>query len=367
MKKTTLMSNKRNKNLAKMAVLMAASLSVTLWSCKDEQVLPPESGDLQTKVLNDYSQIVCLKTYETLAGKTTQLHLDIQAFVNTPSDNLLNTCRSDWKNAREVWENSEAWLFGPVATNEIDPRIDTWPVDFVRLDSVLNSNSVFSNAYINSLEESLKGFHPIEYLLFGLNSNKKASDFTQREKEYLLALSENLKDLTTELRTAWDPQGGNYIHELLNAGSSTGFPTKKSAYEEMVNAMIGICDEVGNGKIGEVLTNLDSMGEESPFAKNSITDFRNNILGVKYAYLSIIGNSDGKGIEDIVREKNLSLDGKIKQKIDAAIVALNNITDPFGRAIHTQPIQVQNAVDAINVLKNELEDGLLPFIQLNIK
>ena len=72
MKKTILTSNKHKQNLAKMAVLMAASLSMTLWSCKDEQVLPPESADLQTNVLKDYSQIVCLKTYETLAGKTNQ-------------------------------------------------------------------------------------------------------------------------------------------------------------------------------------------------------------------------------------------------------------------------------------------------------
>ena len=40
---------------------------------------------------------------------------------------------------------------------------------------------------------------------------------------------------------------------------------------------------------------------------------------------------------------------------------------PFGEAIHLQPIQVQNAIDAINALKNEMETNLLPLIQLHIK
>jgi len=50
----------------------------------------------------------------------------------------------------------------------------------------------------------------------------------------------------------------------------------------MVNAMAGICGEVGDGKMGEVL--LDVNGEESPYSKNSLTDFTNNMQGVLNAY-----------------------------------------------------------------------------------
>jgi len=51
------------------------------------------------------------------------------------------------------------------------------------------------------------------------------------------------------------------------------------------------------------------------------------------------------------------------QKIDAAITALGNITVPFGTAITTQTVQVQNAMTAINDLQSTLEDKLLPFVQ----
>jgi len=131
--------------------------------------------------------------------------------------------------------------------------------------------------------------------------------------------------------------------------------------------MIGICDEVANGKIDEVLTTLDSTKEESPFANNSIKDFTYNIIGVQESYFCKYGNKDGKGLEDFVRKYNLSLDGAIKQKMNAAIGALNNITVPFGQAIYTQPLQVQAAINGINALKTELETNLLPLVRLHIK
>lgn len=351
----------------KKLLILAASAIFILQACKKE--VPPSASpaDVQAKVLNDLSAEIYLYSYASLETRTSKLLSDVQLFIANPDDTKLDICKQDWKSSREVWENSEAWLFGPVSTESIDPRIDTWPVDFVRLDSILNSSNTLTASYINNLEESLKGFHPIEYLLFGLNGKKKASEFTDRQKEYLLALCQNLNALTTELHTSWNTSGGDYTNEVVNAGKTVAYPTKLSAYEEIVNSMIGICDEVANGKIGEVFTNLDSMGEESPFAKNSMVDFTNNIRGVKNVYLGTFDNKDVYGLEDFVRSHNLSLDGRIKQKADIALAALAQVTDPFGKAIFTQPIQVQAAIDAINALKTELEEGLLPLVQLQVK
>lgn len=334
-------------------------------SCKSNEAEGPIEN-YQQVILNELSHNLYLNSYATLKTRSETLFNDIQSFTVSPSDAGLSLCRADWKATREVWENSEAWLFGPVSTESIDPRIDTWPVDFIRLDSVLNSSATFSDAYINSLEESLKGFHPMEYLLFGKNGNKTVAEFDARQLAYLLALSHNLKQLCSDLHTAWSPQGEKYVDELTLTGPLKLYPNKLSAYEEITNAMIGICDEVANGKINDVFVNLDSMGEESPFAKNSITDFTNNIKGVQMVYLGT--NSTGTtGLVEFVRTFNLSLDARIKQKLNTAISALGQITDPFGKAIFTQPIQVQNAIDAINDLKTELETGLLPLVQLHVK
>jgi uncharacterized iron-regulated protein len=199
-----------------------------------------------------------------------------------------------------------------------------------------------------------------------VNGNKTASQLTARELEYLVALTDNLNTLTSSLAGYWNPAAaGNFHAEFNAAGSgSTVYATRRSLYEEMVNAMAGICDEVANGKISEPFVLQDPSLEESPFAFNSMTDFTNNIRGVKNMYLGVY-TTDGKGLEDLVRAHNLSLDQTIKQKIDAAIATLNTVTVPFGQAITTQQVQVQNCINAINDLKTTLENDLLPFVQLH--
>lgn len=126
--------------------------------------------------------------------------------------------------------------------------------------------------------------------------------------------------------------------------------------------MGGICDEVANGKMKDPFEAQDPQLEESPFAQNSITDFTNNIKGIMDIYQGKF-TEDGKGIEDLVRTYNLSLDNDIKTKHGTAVAALQAITVPFGQAILTQQTQVQTAMDKINELAETLADNLKPFVQ----
>lgn len=135
--------------------------------------------------------------------------------------------------------------------------------------------------------------------------------------------------------------------------------------EEIVNAMAGICDEVANGKIGETFTAADPTLEESPFSNNSLADFKNNIKGVEMVYYAQF-NADGTGMDDFLKNNNLTLHNKIVNQLNNALAAFNGITVPFGQAITAQPTQVQNLIDKINDLKVTLEDELLPFIQTTV-
>ena len=63
---------------------------------------------------------------------------------------------------------------------------------------------------------------------------------------------------------------------------------------------------------------------------------------------------------------DLQLDGTIKQRIAAAIAALGTITVPFGQAIIEQPVQVHQAIDAINALSQTLDNDLLPLVQQQV-
>ncbi|MBL0744083.1 imelysin family protein [Chryseolinea lacunae] len=350
-------------------LLLSGAVVVSLANCSSDESTPAVNTELNAQVLTEFSTNLPQTVYGSLASKTSTLYDQVVALsTDGATDAELNAARTTWKQAREAWEQSEAFLFGPVSTEDIDPRIDTWPVNFQDLDAQLASENEFTEAYIDDLDDALKGFHPIEYLIFGENGDKAADELSARDLEYLTGLAKNLKTLTADLNASWQPSTSNsYYTAFVNAGNGSAvYPTQLSAYEELVNAMVGICEEVSDGKIKEPFVAKDPSLEESPFAKNSIIDFTNNIKGVQAVYLGKY-TADGKGLEDVVRAHNLQLDSDLKLKMASAIAALDNIKVPFGEAIIDKPLQVQAAIDAIAELKEILDQQLLPFVQQHAK
>jgi len=352
----------------KIILLFTSILSLGLTSCNKKEKEKAEGeanfNNLKQEVLANLASNVIYATYSDLEQKSQSLFQVLSDFNNSNSEADLTACRNAWKEVRAAWEKSEGFLFGPVSIDNIDPRLDTWPIDFARIDSVISTNEVLTESYVNNLEESLKGFHPLEFILWGSQGNKSLAEFTPREKELMMALASNLKQLCSNVKNGWSPGASSSYHtHLTTAGTGSNvYATERAAYDEIIDAMIGICDEVANGKIAEPFNTQDAMLEESPFAKNSITDFVNNMKSVQNVYL---GNysTDGKGIEDVIKSKNLAMDGRVKSKINAAIQSLQNISIPFGEAIISQRTQVQNSINVINDLKSYLEDSVKPFMQ----
>lgn len=348
------------------------ALTLILSSCEKDKD-PEPSGtelsnpELQNKILNDFAYNIALATYVEMESKMNIFYLSCVQFDSTLSQQDLISARNAWKNVRSVWEQSEAFLFGPVSTDNIDPGIDTWPIDHNSLDSLFQTSVAFTQGFMNSLDDGLKGYHPAEFILWGVNGNKVPADFTSRERVYLIALVTDLNVKATFLRASWDPATtNNYSLQIINAGQSGSvYPSQRSVFEEIVNAMIGICDEVSNGKIYEPFAALDPSLEESPYSMNSLIDFRNNLQGVKNVYFGDF-LSNGNGLNDFMSKNNLSIHSKISNQIENALNSFNGITAPFNEAIISQRPQVQNVINQINTLKLNLEDELLPFIQQTI-
>lgn len=350
--------------LFRKALWLALPAVMITASCKKDKKEGTDTDELKTQILAEVSANVCTASYEDMFAKANALQTSVNTLTTTPNDANLTTARNAWKSMRVTWEQSEAWLFGPVEADNIDPRIDTWPVDFTQLDQILNGSDNLTEAYVDQLDDALKGFHPIEYILWGVNGNRTAASLTAREKQYLLSLTQNLVKLSGSAKDSWT---NGYKAQLATAGKgSTEFSTQQAAYLQLTDAMSGICEEVANAKMKEPYDNQDPTKEESPFAKNSVTDFTNNIKGVMAMYQGKF-TTDGKGIEDLVRVSNLSLDGEIKSKYDAAISALGAFSKPFGEAIISEPTKVQNAMTKVNELEEVLSGKLKSFIQQQVK
>jgi predicted lipoprotein len=337
-------------------------------SCrKPKTVNTISSQNINQEVLNSIATNVVWGSFSNLQSKANLYYNDVVAFNTNPTDNNLSACKTSWKNMRQVWEQCEAFLYGPVSTEQFDPKTDTWPVNYTDMDTLLNSNYHLTADSIDMLDDALKGYHPMEYMLWGKTSNKKAIDFTVREKQYLMALAQNYKSNVDGLAAAYNITSSNsFLANMYNAGKSGSiYPTKKAAYLEMINALAGICDEVANGKIEEPFINQDASLEESPYSQNSLTDFKNNIQGVYNVYNGVY-TTDGMGLSDIVKQKNISLDNKIQSEISTAIGSIQAIQGNFGTAIFTQQNQIINAQQAINNLKNTLENELTTLVNQQI-
>lgn len=93
--------------------------------------------------------------------------------------------------------------------------------------------------------------------------------------------------------------------------------------EELMGGVIGIADEVGNGKMGDPmgadLAHADTTLVESQFSWNSTMDFYNNILSIKNVW-------DG-GLKEIAEASQASQAATITTEIDEALALLVAISD----------------------------------------
>ena len=80
-------------------------------------------------IINQYVDAVVLPTYSDLKTKNSALYDAVVAFGNNPSNAGFSKICEAWLTAREPWESSEAFLFGPVADYGLDPNMDSWPLD----------------------------------------------------------------------------------------------------------------------------------------------------------------------------------------------------------------------------------------------
>lgn len=124
-------------------------------------------------VVSGFVYKVVLPTYKDLKEKNTALCAAVQNFYNSPSDATFEAACDAWLVARMPWEQSEAFLFGPVDILGLDPNMDSWPLDQVAIVNILNSGNFDdlnwedgdSEDEITASQE-VRGFHTLEFLLF---------------------------------------------------------------------------------------------------------------------------------------------------------------------------------------------------------
>lgn len=325
-------------------------------------------------------------TYEAMADAAILLYdkcTDIQAkyAAGTLTENDIEQAGNYWKASRKSWELSEAFLFGPAAQHNIDPHIDSWPLDKNAMDVALND---IRNGKEWSIDNNggygLIGFHSVEYILFELTSDGNQSrphdpaTYTPEILEFLVTVTEDLRNQCILLEACWKGMDNiskekqdileeaeldyaeEYGWEMINAGiGGSRFKTYQSVAEEIIQGCIDIIDEVGNTKIGKphgAASEEDRNYIESPYSLNSVEDFQDNIRSVQNSY---IGSKSGDAsISDYVKSIDPKLDNDVRTAMENTITVIGRIPEPFTKT--ARGTEAAAAIDACNDLNDLMEE-----------
>ena len=258
------------KNLMKMALLFASALVInfSFTACDDDDDDDggsssssnlTEQEEFMQEITEQYLDDVVYETYEDLANSTTTLYTKItslktkiQAGTTITQSEIDDIC-DNYKEARNYWEESEAFLYGAATDYNIDPHIDTWPLDIETIRDVMASETNISkldqddNDAIEYANEALNvdgqlGFHGLEFIFFRDGESRDVSFFNNNEVEsyedyftgysitaeeeiiYAKAVAADLRDRTYQLEVAWagDDAVSSHISRIEECQSEWG-------------------------------------------------------------------------------------------------------------------------------------------------
>ena len=269
-------------------------------------------------VLSGLVSNVIVPTYTKLADDVEDLEKTLNGLtVSTITQTQINKACEDFKSARENWERSEAFLMGAASDFDIDPTIDSWPLNRSLLLSYFQGGMK-----PEMLEDAtILGFHALEFILFRNGQPRKVAEFQgndtyknfekitgAQELKYAQTISTLLKQRCFQLQVAWEGEknasrvsvvkaagldytteaGLSYGDNLILAGqenSKSTFTSLEDAIAQVLSddegSCVGIANEVGTAKIANPFTAGDISYVESPYSYNSITDFQDNIRSIR--------------------------------------------------------------------------------------
>lgn len=393
------------KKIFKFALLFAATCMMTMGmtACssdddKNDTVdVTKEQNDAIEALTKQYLSDVVYPTYTNLANESESLFNKISALKSklkagtAVSQSEIDDICTSYKNARKYWEQSEAFLYGAASDFEIDPHIDTWPLDVPTLGEDLADDAKIARLDAadgieyarTSLTAENLGFHGIEFIFFRDGNNRSAAFFNNDEKEtdsditakgevtgreeviFATAVAGDLRDKCFQLEVAWNANasaahksrvtecakssddfetkvsknGLTYGENLtaVNDGNSTYNSWKKVVEEILVGGCSNICAEVADQKMGQAYRAATGTGDaeddpnyiESPYSHNSFTDFYGNIMSIQNAlYNNVEGTSaTDSSVMSYLKKYNATEAATLQAKLTAALEALKACQD----------------------------------------
>ncbi|MEM8593328.1 MAG: imelysin family protein [Pseudomonadota bacterium] len=325
------------------------------------------------------------------------LKTKIDTFVASPTEETLESAREAYKDMRVAYQQSEIFRWdeesgvagegtgaddgkGVVSVDSWEGQVNAWPLDEAAIDGIISSSAEISKGYliaqngIGGDANVTTGIHAIEYLLWGLDTNKvgkgtgerPATDYDKvncsvghcaRRGEYLSTAAALLVSDLDAMANEWT--------EMAQATSGTlanNFINSSKALDYVVTAMQQMSGpELAGARMS---VNLDSAGQEEDhdcFSDLSHVAIYHNFQGIKAVfsgdYLGATPKS-GAGINDLVSRKSSTTSSDLNKAFDAIEGNMKIVFDAGEsgtRFDHVSALGKGNAVfDAATQVVNDL-------------
>lgn len=366
-----------------MACGLTAVMACGMTSCSDDDDNNENNGSeaeaLLQKANEQFVDATVIPTYHGLATSCVDLQETIEALADgsQSTDAAVVLACKQWKEARQYWEWSEAFLFGAASKYGIDPHIDTWPLDAVALDNLLNSPKMMADIEntVANLNSGLVGFHGLEYIIFRNGESRKYADIPNDELRYAAAVAADLTLSAYRLEAAWagldnisaegqeiladaeaEPEDdfGEQMRLCGQAGSVWKTVTDGSV--QILEGCRNIVDEVAHSKIGKPHSGEDINYIESPHSYNSIQDFYDNICSVRHAYyggLEATTPQEGS-IAAYLAVAAPAVHQQVVTTLNASLKAIDSMERPFVLHYNSSEAKVTAAIEALETLDDAL-------------
>jgi predicted lipoprotein len=357
------------------AAITALSLGIGFSCIKSgsKTTTGPTPGDNDSILLNIGNNII-LPSYQNLATAANSLDSAIGDFNTTPTGLKLSNTQALFKNAYLAWQSASLYnYFGPgYSAQPVMSTLNVFPTSATVIESNINIANDNVNTFANT---AAKGFPALDYLLFGAGNNTVANFTTDplaaNRKNYLAAVSADIRAEVNAALTAWSASGGNYINNFV---SGTG-NSVSSSLGLLINSMDQDFEILKNDCLGIPL-GLIPVGVVSPVLPKEVEAYYSGIStqlalaqlkAVQGLYLGTTEKGNGLGlITYLINAKAKYNGGPLSDTIATAfsldITALGAVPDPLSQTIQTNPAGAQAAFAAcqrlVALLKTDMPSSL---------
>lgn len=356
-----------------------------------------DAGPFSEKALLTEFASCALGRYRAFLPLATQLRDAAAEWSAARSTENEQAAREAWRSAMAVWEEAELFQYGPAAVSslpggrDLRNQIYAWPVfSRCKVDEQLVARTYDGAAFSTSLINA-RGLGAVEYLIFYTGTDNACSEFStingsgtwaalssgaliERKAAYAAAAAGDVLARTESLISAWEPAGGNFTAELVNAGAgSKTFAARLDALDAVSGALFYVDKVVKDAKLGKPLGYLECEqatcpdAVESLYARRSVEHLRANLIGFRRLFQGCGKDYAGLGFDDWLRAAGATgLADDMMGALVATQAAVDALDAPIDRELADDPTSVALVHARLKVLTDLLKTEFVTVLHLQL-